>query len=1139
MRKRMLSMLLVLILVLGMVPVSAQAAEIIASDEWCPGIICTRYADGTLEFTGSGILTGTEKFLPDMYNATCLVIGSGITAIDESFNAHSPNVVSIEIEDTVQSIGGGVFAGCPMLTKVKLGNSMKAIGARCFQDCTNLTDIDLGTSLETIGEMAFYGTGIQQITIPASVTTIEERAFSGSALKTVTVPQGVTQFGTLVFENCRQLTNATVASSVVPEQAFQGCSNLTNVTLENTVTKIEPFAFSKSGLTSVTIPGSVTGIGERAFGECGALKTVTIEDGVKVIGKEAFVLCTSLESIELPQSVTTVQDSAFSSCESLKKVTLANANTALADNAFAACHEDLVLNRGGNVGIQCYGKYSENINWTYYYDGRMVFSGTGEINRENSTFRNVLDRPWQDQPIKIIIEDGITAIGEMALSFGGLTQVVSIEIAGSVKTIGASAFGVTENLKELTLHEGIEVIGTGAFSRTALESVVIPDSVHTLENTAFYACESMTEAYIGEGLKKQGVSVFQGNPMEIIVYKGDAPECEPGDLGTCEFPPVICYNRNNPTWTDEYIQSHVHYTCDTVNFAGCDVNEAGDLIPHIPTQEEVRQSILALQPEYPEGMAWGSEKVYVWDANGCIGEACSAFAMEISDRVFGATPATEVYLQIKLEDLHAGDILCYRTSPTTTHAVVILEVHADHVVIVEGNYDGKVHWGRTMTREEVESAYCYYSRYFVRPDYSMLTVSDDNSNAEGPTFTTNAAVVARDDYEYDTLDWVYYDDGTVVISGTGTIPDHYYWTTPWQEAKKVVIMSGITEIDDSAFRNMKTIESVHIAGTVNMIGESAFADNGSLKEIVLYEGIKYIDDHAFYYSMAEGQSIKLVIPDSVVCIGETAFRGCKSLTEIVLGKGLRKLEPYVFVNCCLRKITFRGDAPEFGLTVFFTSGCFDAGTVEIYYPLDNPTWTQRFMQAHATHLTGTNIKWIGLGESASKFTDVPADKFYATPVAWAVEKGITNGVTETEFRPDQECTRGQVMTFIWRANGCPEPRSMNHNFTDLDPNKFYYKAVIWAVEQGITTGKTATTFEPNATCTRSQVVTFLWRAAGEPAAPSVGGFPDVNQDAYYYDAVLWAVGNGITNGFKDGTFGPRKDCNRGQIVTFLYRDMVQ
>ena len=1138
MMKRYVTLLLALVLILGMVPVSVQAAEVITSGEWCPGINCVRYADGTLEFTGTGVLTGSEKYWPnEFYDATRLVIGNGITAIDESFFPGSMAVASIEIADSVESIGESVFANYQELTTVKLGNGVKTIGERCFQSCEKLTSVDVGTGLQTIGIMAFAYSGIQQITIPSGVKTIEERAFASSALKTVTIPQTVTTFGSLVFENCRQLASATVASSVVPQEAFMGCTNLTSVTLKNTVTKIDPFAFSQSGLSSVTIPGSVTEIRERAFGECESLKTVTIEDGVKVIGEEAFCICTSLESIELPKSVTTVKNGAFSSCTSLKNVTVANANINLADNAFVACHKDLVLNRGGNVGIQCYGKYSENINWTYYYDGRMVFSGTGEIKQENSTFRNVLDRPWQDQPIKIIIEEGITAIGEMALSFGSLNQVVSIEIAGSVKTIGASAFGVIENLKELTLHEGIEVIGTGAFSRTALECVVIPDSVHTLGDTAFYACENMTEAYIGEGLKKQGVSVFQGNPMTKIAYSGDFPTCEIGNLGTCEFPTAIYYDQSNPTWTEELIRDHGLYSCNPVYFVSCNANGKGELIPDVPTEEEVYQQILSMKSEYPEGMPWGKEQIYFWAAGGG-GEACMAFAMQISDRVFGAVPATEVYMELNMEDLRVGDILCYWSSETTTHAVIILEVHEDHVVIAEGNYNGTIHWSRTMSREEVEGAYCYYTRYFEGLDYIAPDISD-NTYAEGPEFSTNASVLARDDYELDTLDWVYYDDGTVVITGTGEIPSHYYWTTPWQNAKKVIIMSGITSLADSAFRHMVTLESVHIAGTVKIIGESAFAENGSLKEVVLYEGIEFVDNHAFGSVIGNVlQLTKVVFPDSVKMIGSDLFAGCKTpLKEVVFGKGLVMLGESPFAGQDLEKITFTGDAPQSGLNAFITT-CGEEKDVKIYYPLNNPTWTERFLTAHSSHYVAARIQWIGYDPTGSKFTDVPTDKFYATPVAWAVERGITNGVTDTEFRPDQACTRGQVMTFIWRANGCPEPQSMNHSFTDLDPNKFYYKAVIWAVEQGITTGKTATTFEPNSTCTRSQVVTFLWRAAGCPAMTQTNSFPDVSPDAYYYHAVMWAVATSITNGFKDGTFGPRKDCNRGQIVTFLYRDMA-
>ena len=174
------------------------------------------------------------------------------------------------------------------------------------------------------------------------------------------------------------------------------------------------------------------------------------------------------------------------------------------------------------------------------------------------------------------------------------------------------------------------------------------------------------------------------------------------------------------------------------------------------------------------------------------------------------------------------------------------------------------------------------------------------------------------------------------------------------------------------------------------------------------------------------------------------------------------------------------------------------------------------------------------------FVDVKENKFYYTPVLWAVEAGITNGITETEFKPGDACTRGHVVTFLWRAAGSPEPETTENPFTDVKEGKFYYKAVLWAVENGITNGTTATTFEPGTECTRGQVVTFLHRFAGEPAPTSEAHpFTDISKGPFYYNAVLWAVEKGITNGATATTFDPKGQCNRGQIVTFLFRLMTQ
>lgn len=168
------------------------------------------------------------------------------------------------------------------------------------------------------------------------------------------------------------------------------------------------------------------------------------------------------------------------------------------------------------------------------------------------------------------------------------------------------------------------------------------------------------------------------------------------------------------------------------------------------------------------------------------------------------------------------------------------------------------------------------------------------------------------------------------------------------------------------------------------------------------------------------------------------------------------------------------------------------------------------------------------------FKDVPVDAYYYEAVKWAAEKGITGGVGNGLFAPNQPCTRGQIVTFLWRAAGSPAPKSMS-SFADVPADAFYAKAVAWAVENGITSGTGDGKFSPDATCTRAQAVTFLYRAAGSPKVSGSAEFGDVATNAYYADAVAWAAKNGITGGIGGGLFGSNNDCTRAQIVTFLYR----
>ncbi len=171
---------------------------------------------------------------------------------------------------------------------------------------------------------------------------------------------------------------------------------------------------------------------------------------------------------------------------------------------------------------------------------------------------------------------------------------------------------------------------------------------------------------------------------------------------------------------------------------------------------------------------------------------------------------------------------------------------------------------------------------------------------------------------------------------------------------------------------------------------------------------------------------------------------------------------------------------------------------------------------------------------AVQFSDVSRDAYYYDAVQWAVENGITMGTTATTFSPNAGCTRGQVVTFLYRQAGEPDV-SAKTGFTDVAPGSYCYKAVQWAVANGITVGTTATTFSPNATCTRGQIVTFLYRAAGSPAVSGACPFMDVPSGSYCHDAVQWAVTQGITKGTSTYTFSPNATCTRAQVVTFMYR----
>ena len=198
------------------------------------------------------------------------------------------------------------------------------------------------------------------------------------------------------------------------------------------------------------------------------------------------------------------------------------------------------------------------------------------------------------------------------------------------------------------------------------------------------------------------------------------------------------------------------------------------------------------------------------------------------------------------------------------------------------------------------------------------------------------------------------------------------------------------------------------------------------------------------------------------------------------------------------------------------------GTYTFTMPASKVTVTAAFAEKKAEPIVPEKL-----------FADVSAEEYYYEAVKWASENGVTGGIGENLFGANLPCTRAQIVTFLWRAAGSPEPKGMS-GFVDVSADAYYAKAVAWAVEEGIVSGTSATTFNPDAVCTRAQSVAFLYRAFGEKVNKAAG-FSDVSADAYYADAVAWAVENGVAIGIGGGLFAPDQDCARGQIVAFLYR----
>lgn len=331
------------------------------------------------------------------------------------------------------------------------------------------------------------------------------------------------------------------------------------------------------------------------------------------------------------------------------------------------------------------------------------------------------------------------------------------------------------------------------------------------------------------------------------------------------------------------------------------------------------------------------------------------------------------------------------------------------------------------------------------------------------------------------------DHPTMTISGSGDMADYYDGTsiqnTPWITSDYFIrfttlkIESGITSIGSAAFYETK-VTDVEIADTVKSIGGFAFLGCADLKSIT--------------------------IPSGVTSIGDEAFMDCENLEKVTIGAGVKTIGEGAFLDCTkLRDVYFNGTKAQ---------------------------WEKISIESGNDALTGAKLHFT----NDTGFVDIDSGAYYIRALQWGLKNKITAGVSADHFAPAKTVTRGQFLTMLWRAEGSPSVKS-KESFKDVSKKDYFYKAVCWALKKDVTNGTTSKTFSPADGCTRAQVVTMLWKAAGSPEPNSRRKmFSDVSQKAWYRDAVTWAYEQGITSGTSEKTFSPNAVCTRAQALYMLY-----
>ena len=1125
-KRRVLSILTALALTLGLcTPLGgllpeAEAAEIVDSGQCGAGLTWKFDSNGTMTISGTGEMYYYYDYgIPwNDYRAQIkkLVVESGVTSIYDNTFDDCYNMESLTIADTVTYIGDGAFEDCKKLREVYLPDSITELGSDVFNNCISL----------------------ESVNIPSRITTIPSDAFSCCCFSSIVIPDTVTNIG---------------------NGAFDAVSELSSITLPDGLTWMGEFAFSSTDLESIRIPDGMTEIAQNAFMSCDKLKTVILPKSITDIGWNAFAGCSSIRDVYFAGSeeewdaievglynqqllnATIHYNSTGPGSESEPEVPTSFIPTPILDDP--TCTEEGVslswtlplvvpgethtvdgfyilrktaggsYQRVGQVGeyTHLYADTSVQEGQTYTYTVQAYYQDrTGDYDQSGKTIT------WESSPL---------SISEVNIS-GGYPM---LPLQGKSEVL----LTLKEPLPERYLEGGtftgsVRLMAGGRLLANGTEVAYEPeymDLYATFSPGAGGHFPPNTEAEI-QVLNAEG-RVIGRAPCKTYFQQWSVANFSSSDAPVPErLIYLMLWGENSDGWgyetrADQLVGRGAQpgkggfcfgmaLAVSLVNWLGTYDFGAYDIL------DETGDTVQKLAQVDMEGEFTGINAVefiqlchiaqYLWPIQDALDENkwdYSGLLKEIDRYKAGECPMPIAWIS-------ATDS---KTKDKSSHAL--------------GAYDYRLDGGDAYIL-------CYDCNLpGVRKELKLSNYKDSGSAA----------------WSFETLGW----QG----SQQGNSDNYFTYYTPDKDNDIFIY----AEQSDSAVllsaSDQNTLKQVEVTSGLKLTTISYLASSYLTADADPFSGGMAWLTGKGTLTLPEATG-ETTLADGAAAYSVKGAGGWSSelsegtVTQLsAQGEGITLSCTYYTEDGDRVEVSFAGDAGNNGKdvsmsrtgdTVRFSGG--ESGTVTVTYE-NGKTWTEQVepgkdlsVTADGKNEPSTNGAISQVPDSVRFFDDISPDDYFYDAVVWAVEHGVTTGTGPNTFSPYRPCTRSEVVTLLWRALGLDEGsgRSTDNPFVDVDDGDYFRDAVLWAAEYGITTGTDERHFSPDKACTRAEVVTFLWRSHFPTEVVMDGaGFRDVNAWDYYWLPVNWAVKEGITTGTGEDTFSPNMVCTRSQVVTFLYR----